>query len=469
MGMSTFMQRYGGGAKPATAPVLRPTPAATRPAPAPAPQTGMGSFMSKWGGKEENKGGYSTYEDDTNRDNEQKDMEAFVREHGRVTEEFIFTFPDGEVVAIRFDKAAHKYYRIDPTKAEGEEFVLIPGVSTIVGIKDKSFALMPWAANETAGYVKAKFLELNEAGLGAIMASNLHLQEWLFTTLDEAAKNYKELSKNATDIGRAAHEWIEHYINAVLSGNPELETEYMLMNLPDDPRAASCCEAAVSWMKAHNVRWVWAERLLYSRRDDCGGTADGLCLIDSCGDPGCKGCDGATFKDVLSVIDWKSSNALYSYYRWQAAKYKEIVNELWAADLQAKYGQVARDYWVIQLGKDDGKFMPWRCPEEDTAMDIGCFEACLILQRESADADEKIRAKKAARRAAKKAAKLAAEEAEKKRKADLKVFMKSAKEFMVETLRAQGRTKTAATAEMRAMFAALKADTDEIEEIQNAA
>jgi len=167
-----------------------------------------------------------------------------------------------------------------------------------------------------------------------------------------------------------------------------------------DERAVNCVKAALKWIKAHNVCWSSTEQKCYSKKHNCSGTMDGMALVDSCNDPTC--CRVA-FKDHLSLIDWKSSNYLYSEYLFQTAAYEGFHME--------EFPNVhILDRWIIRLGKDDAEFDPWYLPAETFADDYAGFLACLALKRLVISAEERLKVQKQGVRAAKKAAKDSARE-----------------------------------------------------------
>lgn len=368
---------------------------------------GMSSFMTKFGGGyRPPTSSFSTYEDPS-ADAHKEAVEKFIIKFGQVTEKYEFKFKNNDgsedVVSIRFDKDAHTYYRLEVDDATGQAYeVKILGITNVVGVKDKSKVLMTWAANETANYVRSEFLSLDPEHTAVIRSSDLMFQEWLFSTLTEAQKNYEALSKAATDVGHAAHDWLENHVKALIA-NDQDALAFNEANRPRLPeKAISCCEAALSWMRLHNVRWKFTERKVYSRKYDAAGTLDGVCLVDSCDDPEC--CP-KPFKDILSVIDWKSSNALYDSYRWQTASYQAFIME--------ELGLEIKHRWLIQLGKYDGAFKKWHITEEDYEMDLRCFVACLNLVKVTEHANRTLVNRRAAERAVKKAAREAAEAIEK--------------------------------------------------------
>lgn len=402
----------------------------------------MEGFMGKFGTAKRSFTSYSSHdekaEDNRHEESHQEKMEGFVQNFGNVTEEYEFHFknPD-ETFKLRFDKNEHVYYRVAITDGVAK-WVKIPGITNVLGVKDKSQVLMPWAVNEATDFVRASFLELTEFEIEVLQSDPLQLQEWLFTILETAKKAYKDRSKTATDIGHAAHDWLERYIKADIAGDLPQKLSLDEERSKMDERAISCCEAALQWMRAHSVRWIYTERKIYSRTYDVAGTLDGVCLVDSCDDPEC--CK-SQFKDVLSLMDWKSSNALYDSYRWQGAIYEQAIEDELGLDIKHR--------WVVQLGKYDGAFNSWHIYEEDFVMDLRCFLACLELVRSSEDCAETLRerrrAEKAAARAAKEAAELKLKNAKAKRRHDTKTAKTRAK-VLYKSLRAQGRSVVEANA-----------------------
>ena len=147
-------------------------------------------------------------------------LEAFIQKHGHVTEEY--KFYNGEVT-LRFDKEEHRYYRI------GELGNLLPvdGVTTVCGIVDKSFMLVPWASKVCA----QKVLRLMPTEMidGVIRVKPVTFAE--FTTLVLEAKTaHKDKLDEAADTGHAAHAWLEDWIKAGISGRIE-EQDTMLKSI----------------------------------------------------------------------------------------------------------------------------------------------------------------------------------------------------------------------------------------------
>lgn len=246
-------------------------------------------------------------------------------------------------VRLRFDQSCWTYFRIMPDGS----LVAQSGVTGVVKIIDKSAPLMAWAVRMAMEKLKRLLVE------GGYIAGDGHDSKLLFEgILDEiitvAKKADKEELEAAGETGHIAHDWIEQLINSILSGNENRRLE-LLAKLPTNERAANACIAAVGWMAEHNVRWTSTERKVFSLFYGYAGTMDGLARVDSCADAAC--CPHE-FKDRLTLVDWKTSNALHIEYLLQTAAYQQAYQE--------ETGEKIEDRWVIRLGKEDAaEFDPW--------------------------------------------------------------------------------------------------------------
>ena len=274
------------------------------------------------------------------------------------------------------------------------------GVTNTVHIIDKSEPLMRWAVKKCLEAIRAKTRDhLRPDGFYEI-----HVEEFE-QILEAARKTDRDLLDEAADIGHQAHTWLEGVITEKLAGN-ENRLHELLAKLPLDERACNCCIAAVEWMVRHNVKWVATERKVYSRKHGYAGTMDGLAYCSSCDDPMC--CP-EPFTDVLSIVDWKSSNQLVVTYLLQVAAY-------WAAYVE-ETGEPIKDRWIIRLGKEDGEFDPWHRPGSTLFLqDFTAFTDALNLNHSVEAVEDNIAETKEKRRAAMKLrAQAAKEEALKKK------------------------------------------------------
>lgn len=411
-------------------------------------------------------------------DSTSSSLDAFIEKFDGVTESYRFY---NDTVELRFQPEEHIYYLVG---ALGE-LTAQDGVTTICHIIDKSLALVPWSAKvciakllrtiptdtkiEATGPVPAhnfnKTTDACECGWKNDPTAIAHWeQQWgehkrksevapmmeiqivpemsleAFTKLAMEAKSaHKDVLDDASNIGHIAHTWLEYYIKAILAGFTQ-EVESKLANLPKEERAANCVRAALAWMEVHSIKWIETERKIYSLKYGYAGTMDGLALVSSCSDPTC--CVD-TFKDRLSIIDWKSSNYLYIEYLYQTAAYESAYEEEFEVDVI--------DRWIIRLGKDEGEFETWHCGQDDFQEDIEGFLDALSLSRSVKMTTERMRDQKRVRRAVKKEVKAAA-------KIEEKAQRKQAREELKVERRAKKAEEKEAKKELKkAERAALKA------------
>ena len=265
-----------------------------------------------------------------------------------------FLFYRGEI-RLRYDDAAHVYLLVLPNGQLRE----VPSVTTVVKIVDKSDMLVPWGVKMAAEKLLANvptYVTKAERRMVPAMPYEVFL-----TLVTDAKSAHKERLEDAANVGKDAHSWLQRYIQHQLGLNPVPEPLI-------EPRAASCTQAALDWMQQHNVRWLQTERKIYSRQYGYAGTMDGLCLADSCTN---LLCCPESFKDSLSLVDWKSSNYLYLTYLFQTASYSQAVTE--------EFGSVIARRWLVRLGKEDGQFEVWHLGPETQDRDVEGFLACLDL------------------------------------------------------------------------------------------
>jgi hypothetical protein len=355
-------------------------------------------------------------------------LQSFINKFGGMTEEYTFY---GGTVTLRYDPKDHQYLLVTPGGLEPQD-----GVTSICHIIDRSDALIPWACKQMA----AKLLTdapIMTLPTGERVIRQMDYQE--YENLVLAGKTaHKDKLEEAGDIGHIAHAWIERYIKAVLA-NDQARQEELLAKFPEDERATNCCLAALDWMRDHNVRWITTERKIYSRRYGYAGTLDGLCIVDSCDNPKCRGCAGRpAYKDRLTISDWKTSNYLYIEYLLQTAAYMQAYNE----ETEFVHGQddkqlewterIVTDRWIIRLGKEDAEFDPWYADASTYDLDWKGFHTALVLSRTVESIKLRVKERTDYLRAQEKAEKQRlreeAEAAEKARKVKEKADKKTARE-----------------------------------------
>lgn len=213
-------------------------------------------------------------------------------------------------VKVKFYPVSHQYW----ISVDGSPFKRKSGVTTYIGIKDKSKPLGMWQQQMTV----AKLLDFIEQGI----------------TIDtdkaiEACIQHELYLKEAADIGSEAHEWFEAYIRNKLK-QPGFET---LPEIPKFPEAVTAVNAFMEWEKKHKIQFVSTEEVRYSLEHDYVGIEDLTLLSDG------KLMDG----------DFKTSNGLYNSVRTQVAAYAMARME--EATYSGKTKQKSHGRWAIRLSK----------------------------------------------------------------------------------------------------------------------
>ncbi len=189
-------------------------------------------------------------------------------------------------------------------------------VTTILGIIDKSQALLNWHQRSITNRIR-HFAALPQSlgGPPPLSNSNEFLQ-WMESQLTDAAREPDRLKNEAADLGTRIHKAVEQ---TLLQGNTEGIRE---ADLP-------AVEAALLFLQDQRLTPLAAETHVWHPEERYAGQVD--CIAQHA--------DG-----TIAVIDWKSGNRLYSAYEYQAAAYAEAVTKL--------RGQVAGHAYVVQLPKN---------------------------------------------------------------------------------------------------------------------
>lgn len=160
----------------------------------------------------------------------------------------------------------------------------VPSVTTILSRFKDSGALMKWAytTGREHGYLEAS---------GQPAPASLY-----------------EVSSKAADIGTAAHAMVEVSIDG---GNPETAAAYLELNAEDQSKAANAYGMYKAWASQSRLEIIDQEMALVSEKFRFAGTPDAIGRIDG----------------QLCLVDWKTSNGVYSDYLLQLAAYRLLWEE----------------------------------------------------------------------------------------------------------------------------------------------
>jgi hypothetical protein len=179
-------------------------------------------------------------------------------------------------------------------------------VTGVIGLKDKSIALVPWALEVAAKSLMAVLDKGNaideESVVKAVYASDLE-------------------KTKAADMGTAIHDFIEQYINFKLKKGD-------MPSMPEDKSVLVGVNSFLEWESQNKVKFLWAEKLLYSKKNDYMGKAD----------------FGAIVNGNRCICDNKTGNGLYKEVRLQLAAYQAADEE----ETKEKYD----GRWAIQIAKE---------------------------------------------------------------------------------------------------------------------
>lgn len=192
----------------------------------------------------------------------------------------------------------HMYY------VNGER---VSGATTFLGIKDKSVALVSYSKEQTIKHL-----------LPTLSKSGTVTEEQLVQALYEDDRN----TKAAADLGSAIHDWIEKYINHRLS------KKNAMPEMPEDENILTGVTSFLDWESAHKVKFLWSEKVLYSRKHDYIGKADFGAVVDG----------------KVCLCDIKTGNGMYNSVRAQTAAYAMADTE----ESKTKYD----GRWAIRIAKE---------------------------------------------------------------------------------------------------------------------
>jgi hypothetical protein len=196
-----------------------------------------------------------------------------------------------------------------------------------------------------------------------------------------AKREHKELLETAGEIGHGAHEHLELIANSLMEHEDKRLGE-LLAKWPEDEQSCNAAIAAVAFLVDHNVRFIASEQRVLSLEWECCGTMDGDALIDSCGRPECQCSKFPAFKDKRVVLDYKTSNGVYSSYFGQMAFYRK------ASEEEKNFCGTPAHYdgsVLLRIGKDDrSEFEPFFCFGD------GLYQQHLALFKRALDLKESV-------------------------------------------------------------------------------
>lgn len=180
----------------------------------------------------------------------------------------------------------------------------VPGVTTFIGVLNKP-ALVPWA---------------NNLGLQGI--------------------NVKDYVNDKADIGTLAHEMIFAHLK---KEGPDLS----FYSQKQIDLAENSFLKYLEWEKKHTLKPILLETPLVSEKYQYGGTIDNFCVLD----------------DVVTLLDYKTSKAIYMEAHIQVSSYRKLLEE----NRKERLKQCA----ILRIGRDESEGFDFiKCSNLDKYFDL---------------------------------------------------------------------------------------------------
>ena len=190
---------------------------------------------------------------------------------------------------------------------------LLASVTTIISdCTDKSSALTQWSANMVVEWIKRNSVYVS----GDYQDRTIGYYSVDSKSLNDASKHFREVSQEALDVGSAIHDAIHYWFK---TGQEPM--------MPKDEVLAGFI-AFLEWVDIHKVKPIATEQTVYN--DMSAGTLDFVGWVDG----------------HVTVIDFKSSKAIYPEHRIQTAAYRSMWN--------LRLDQEATRNAILRLDKTSG-------------------------------------------------------------------------------------------------------------------
>ncbi len=252
-----------------------------------------------------------------------------------MTEKQVFNLYNNSVT-VEFYPNSHRY------KLSGERTYLI-SVTAITGIIDKSRVLINWAINDCV-------IPFIENFLTSSNKKTFRIEE-LIGVLDEARTQHEVKKQEAGGVGKEVHEFAEKY-SLYKSGKGDKP------ELPENNQARNGVNAFLDWYLAHDVEFLEAERLIYSKKYGFVGMADGIAKVNG------KKC----------LIDYKTGNGIYNEHYLQVTGYRIAYEE--------ETGEKLDGALILHFDKKTGEFKtPRFISDFDHEANIPAFLAAYELKK----------------------------------------------------------------------------------------
>jgi hypothetical protein len=294
-----------------------------------------------------------------------------------------------DTVEVVFTPGNHRYSVID----NGAKTYPL-SVTAVTGLIDKSAPLMIWAVNLAIDFMLDYIKHETEPTMETVLKYIVSVQKELTTenlleleaskdkkaaaefalktlykelkcipsertftktelenVLEQARKQHTIRKLEAATIGGIVHDLIENYVNAKINNiDFSLNEEF-------DERVVNGFQAFIDWEKAHNVKFLHAEKLIYSKQYGYVGMCDCIAIIDK----------------KLFILDWKTGKGVYNEMLFQVSAYGKAHEE--------ESGEKVEGLAIIHLHKDTGDFSIREISLEEYKECADSFVHCLAVKK----------------------------------------------------------------------------------------
>jgi hypothetical protein len=252
---------------------------------------------------------------------------------------------DGKAI-ITFNEAKHFYTVTCP--AVFKDKLYQPSVTSVIGMKDKSNALVPWAVDQFA----ERMTKLAATG-------DTWDRDSLIAIVDVAKDTWRKSKQEAADIGSVCHRVFEAKLQGEDPKLPLVIDPLVSPNFTAEmiEQANNAAAAGLRFIDEHEIKVVQAEAPRWSPTHGYIGTGDLIAWIDG----------------KLSVLDWKTSKRLYATVRLQLSAYKQAYEEEYP-------GQVIEQRVAVNTGKD-GNLTVETYDNNTHGLDLSVFLSLLDIWR----------------------------------------------------------------------------------------
>jgi hypothetical protein len=232
-------------------------------------------------------------------------------------------------VELIFDDKKHMY------SVDGKT---VFGVTSIVGVLDKP-ALIYWAVNQA-------IISLESSLKPGVVFDEVQIKG----ILDTAKTAHRMKKDKSADIGTMIHDWLEKFIKSRLAKENPPE-------LPVNIEMRKAISSFFEWARQNKVQLISSERKIYSKKYGYAGTLDLEAMVNG----------------KRTIVDFKTSNAIYDEYFIQTSAYLMALEE--------ETGQTYDGGAIIlRLPKSqDGKFEARGITREEANEFIDVFLSCLRI------------------------------------------------------------------------------------------